>query len=66
MPAPQEQSYSTEDQATWVLYDLRDPEAFERARTDREAWGKDHAHVHPVGLNHVLLVFWPGGARRLL
>ena len=65
MFAPQERSYSTEDQATWVLYDLRIPGAFGQARDDREAWGKRYADIYPMGLDHVLLVFRPGGAQRL-
>ena len=61
-----ERSYPTEDQATWVLYDLRIPGAFERAREDREAWGREYAAVSPMGLDHVLIAFVPGGARRLV
>lgn len=65
MIAPRNEFYSTEDQATWVLYDLRIPGAFKQARDDRAAWGKQCADVYPVGLDHVLLIFRPGGARRL-
>ncbi len=48
-----------------VLCDLRDPDAWARAGADREAWGRGLADVHPMGLNHVLIVFRPGGAGAL-
>jgi hypothetical protein len=43
-----------------VLYDLR--EAWEEARTDRERWGRGRTDVYRLGLDHVILVFHPGGA----
>jgi hypothetical protein len=65
MSAPQKSSCRTQAQSLWVLYDLRNPEGRQRARKDWEAWGKDYADVYPMGLDHVLLVFRPGGAQRL-
>jgi hypothetical protein len=46
----------------WVAYDLRDPDQWEQARQDREAWGKALATVHTLDLDHVLIMFHPGGA----
>lgn len=66
MPAPQNRSYSTEEHSTLVLYDLRIPGALKQARDDREAWGKQYTDVYRMGLDHVLLVFRPGGARRFV
>jgi hypothetical protein len=43
-----------------VLYDLR--EGWDEALADRERWGREHTDVYPMGLDHVLLVFRPGGA----
>jgi hypothetical protein len=43
-----------------VLYDLR--ESFEQARTDREGWGRENTSVYPLGLDHVVVAFHPGGA----
>jgi len=65
MFAPQRRSSCTQAQSPWVLYDLRSLEGCQRARQDWEAWGKDYADVYQVGLDHVLLVFRPGGAQRL-
>jgi hypothetical protein len=45
----------------WVVYDLRDPDQWEQARQDREAWGKALATVHTLDPDHVLIMFHPGG-----
>ena len=45
----------------WVAYDLRDPDQWEQARQDREAWGKALATVHTLDPDHVLIMFHPGG-----
>ena len=60
MSVTQERSYCTEGQSTWILYDLQDPEGRQQARKDLQAWGKDHASVYPVGLDHVFVVLHPG------
>ena len=44
-----------------VLFDLRDPAAWERGRSHREPWGKGLTHVDPMGLDHVLIAFRRGG-----
>ena len=46
----------------WVLYDLRDPDHWQRAREDREEWGRGLSDVHPLDHDHVLITFYPGGA----
>jgi hypothetical protein len=43
-----------------VVYDLR--ECFEKACTDRESWGREHTSVYPLGLEHIVVAFHPGGA----
>ena len=62
MSVTREGSYCTEGQSIWVLYDLHDPEG-QQAREDLQAWGKDHASVYPVGLDHVFVVLHPGVRR---
>lgn len=44
------------------IYDLRDPKAWEQAREDREAWGRELSVVHTLDRDHVLIVFHPRGA----
>jgi hypothetical protein len=46
----------------WVAYDLRDPDQWEQARQDREAWGKGRSTVHTLDPDHILIMFYPGGA----
>jgi hypothetical protein len=46
----------------WVAYDLRDPDQWEQARQDREAWGKARSTVHTLDPDHVLIMFHPGGS----
>lgn len=55
------------DQGLLVVYDLADPEAWDRAGQERRAWGVEFADVHALDNDHVAIVFRPGGAsaRRL-
>jgi hypothetical protein len=46
----------------WIVYDLSDPHQWERAREDREAWGRGLSDVHALDGDHVLIAFYPGGA----
>jgi hypothetical protein len=46
----------------WVAYDLRDPDQWEGARSDREAWGRGFSDVHALDADHILIAFHPGGA----
>ena len=62
MIAPRNESYPTQEHTTWVLYDLQDPEAFEQARRDRKAWGREYTTLYSMGLDHVLVVFCLGRA----
>lgn len=48
--------------STLVIYDLRVPEAWERAAREREAWGQKHAETHTLDDNHVVIEFRAGGA----
>jgi hypothetical protein len=50
------------ERTVWVAYDLRDPDQWEQARQDREAWGKALATVHTLDVDHVVIAFYPGGA----
>lgn len=47
------------------LYDLRDPEASNRAIEERRAWGEDFTDTHRLDEAHIVVVFRPGAARRL-
>jgi hypothetical protein len=38
-----------------MVYDLR--EAFEKARSDRERWGRERTSVYPLDVDHVAVVF---------
>jgi hypothetical protein len=42
-----------------IVYDLR--EVFEKARTDRESWGRGRTAIYPLDLDHVALAFYSGG-----
>ncbi len=53
------------DEAIAVLYDLRDPDAWERAGRERRAWGRERTVVHALDNDHVVIEFMPGGAREL-
>ncbi len=53
------------DEAIVVLYDLRDPDAWERAGRERRAWGRERTVVHALDNDHVVIEFMPGGAREL-
>ncbi len=48
--------------STFVMYDLRDPEAWMRAHRERAAWGKDLTVVFVVDQDHIILEFKAGGA----
>lgn len=45
-----------------VVYDLRDPDAWQRAHDELEVWGREMAKIHALGLNHIVIEFLPGGA----
>lgn len=51
-----------ESTSTLVIYDLRVPEAWERAGRDRKAWGQEYAVIHTIDNDHVVIEFRPGGA----
>jgi hypothetical protein len=52
-------------EATLVLYDLRDPEVWERAGRERRAWGRERTEIHGLDNDHVIIVFRAGGALEL-
>lgn len=62
MSAPQKKLYRNEEQSTLVLYDLRDPEALERAGRERAAWERSRTTVYTLDNDHVAIEFKPGGA----
>ena len=45
-----------------MLYDLRDPDAWQQAHDDRRAWGKPWCDIFDLDQDHVVLRFRPGGA----
>lgn len=59
------QSYHEGAQSTWVLYDLGDASAWQRAGDELEAWGKNRTKIHALGTDHILVEFYAGGARDL-
>ncbi len=46
-----------------VTYDLRDPEAWQRAHKHRRLWGKLYSDYHILDQDHVLLAFRSAGER---
>ncbi len=48
--------------ALLVVYRLDDPQAWDRARRDRAAWGRNRCIIHTLDLDHIVLEFLPGGA----
>ena len=51
--------------AVVVVYELRDSEAWNRARGELKAWERSFANVHRLDNDHVLILFRPGAARGL-
>ena len=47
-----------------IVYDLRDPDAWQAARRHRAFWGKPYTDIHALGLDHVALVFRPAPDER--
>ena len=52
-------------ESLWVVYDLRDPRAWERAGRERRAWGRERALIHPLTNDVIVIEFMPGGALEL-
>jgi hypothetical protein len=46
-----------------IVYDLRDPDVWERARYQRACWGKLYTDIHALDPDHVALVFRSAGPR---
>jgi hypothetical protein len=46
-----------------VLYDLRDPIAWQAARRHRALWGKLYTDIHALDYDHIALVFRSAGER---
>ena len=42
-----------------VIYDLRDPSAWQAAHRHRAAWGRLYTDIYDLDLDHVALVFRP-------
>jgi hypothetical protein len=47
------------------VYDLRDPDAWERAGRERAAWGRQWSEIHRLDIDHIIIEFKPGGAREV-
>jgi hypothetical protein len=48
--------------AVLIIYALRDPEAWERARRDRAFWGRERTEIHTLDSDHVVIEFKSSGA----
>jgi hypothetical protein len=46
-----------------IVYDLRDPDAWEAARRHRALWGKLYTDIYPLDYDHIALVFRSAGER---
>jgi hypothetical protein len=62
MIAPTDAFYPDFLGSAFVLYDLRDPEAWNRAHRERRAWGRHKIEVHTIDNNHTVLKYSFGGA----
>ena len=49
-------------ESTWVLYDLRDAEAWARAAQECRAWGLGMVEIHDLDLDQVLIEYKAGDA----
>jgi hypothetical protein len=49
-----------------VVYDLSEPEAWNAALLARKAWDRRYSRVDVLDLDHIVIFFMPGGARKLL
>lgn len=49
-------------ESTWVLYDLRDAEAWKQADQGRRAWGRGMTEIYEIGPDHIIIEFRAGGA----
>jgi hypothetical protein len=47
-----------------VVYDLRDPDAWQAARRHRSTWGKLYTDIYDLDLDHIALVFRPAPDER--
>jgi hypothetical protein len=47
-----------------VVYDLRDPDAWQAARRHRDMWGKLYTDIHALNYDHVALAFRPAPNQR--
>jgi hypothetical protein len=47
-----------------IVYDLRDPDAWEAARRHRNYWGKLYSDIHTLDAEHVVIVFHPAPDKR--
>ena len=59
------EGYTKRPVAALVIYDLRDPKAFERARRERQAWvhlGRGRTEIHTLDNDHIVIEFRAGGA----
>jgi hypothetical protein len=61
MDAPQEESYPTEQQSTWVLFDLRIPSTAARLHRERAAWA-ENGDIEALDQDHYILIVRTGGA----
>lgn len=48
--------------STLVIFDLRDPEAWEQAGRARRAWGRGMTEIYEIGPDHIIIEFRAGGA----
>jgi hypothetical protein len=46
-----------------VLYDLRDPAAWQQAHEQLNEWGREQAEIHSLDADHVALLYRPAGDR---
>jgi hypothetical protein len=59
-----EPSYQTGRTAIWVLFDLRDESAVQSLHLQRAALA-EHGDLEAIDQDHIILIVFPGGARRL-
>lgn len=51
-----------EESSILILFDLKDPEQWERSGRERRAWGREHSEIHTITNDIIIIEFRAGGA----
>lgn len=54
------EGYHGEYASVLVIYDLGDPEVWQRAIREQQSWPREHRRLHSLGPDHIVLELLPG------